>query len=134
MFPFFKRMVKMTKHFSNAGVGTNGAFMGFDTSESDDTETSDIEQGSHHLDDVSKMPACDLQYMSESLVNLNISFTSSRGGISNLPVLQGWLVGFYFCVTVYCSKIVDFKAPSTVAVLYLINTTLMLLDCTLVRL
>lgn len=48
-----KRMVKMTKHFSNAGVGTNGAFMGFDTSESDDTETSDIEQGSHHLDDAS---------------------------------------------------------------------------------
>ncbi|GFG31560.1 hypothetical protein Cfor_00470 [Coptotermes formosanus] len=48
-----KRMVKMTKHFSNAGDGTNGAFMGFDTSESDDTETSDIEQGSRHVDDVS---------------------------------------------------------------------------------
>jgi len=48
-----KRMVKMTKHFSNAGDGTNGAFMGFDTSESDDTETSDLEQGNRHLDDVS---------------------------------------------------------------------------------
>jgi hypothetical protein len=50
-------MVKMTKHFSNAAVGTNGAFMGFDTSESDDTETSDLEQGSRQLDDVSKMLA-----------------------------------------------------------------------------
>jgi hypothetical protein len=47
----------MTKHFSNAAVGTNGAFMGFDTSESDDTETSDLEQGSRLLDDVSKMVA-----------------------------------------------------------------------------
>ncbi|XP_069683345.1 dnaJ homolog subfamily C member 16 [Periplaneta americana] len=48
-----KRMVKMTKHFSNAVDGTNGAFMGFDTSESDDTETSDLEQGSRLLDDAS---------------------------------------------------------------------------------
>jgi hypothetical protein len=48
-------MVKMTKHFSNAAVGTNGAFMGFDTSDSDDTETSDLEQGSRQLDDVSKV-------------------------------------------------------------------------------
>ncbi|PNF40918.1 hypothetical protein B7P43_G14976 [Cryptotermes secundus] len=46
-----KRMLKMTKRFSNAAVGTNGAFMGFDTSESDDTETSDLEQGSRLLDD-----------------------------------------------------------------------------------
>jgi len=45
----------MTKHFSNAADGTNGAFMGFDTSDSDDTETSDLEQGNRHLDDVSKM-------------------------------------------------------------------------------
>jgi hypothetical protein len=58
----FKRMVKMTKRFSNAGDGTNGAFMGFDTSESDDTETSDLEQGNRHLDDVSKMLACDWQH------------------------------------------------------------------------
>lgn len=54
----------MTKRFSNARDGTNGAFMGFDTSESDDTETSDLEQGNRHLDDVSKMLACDLQHMS----------------------------------------------------------------------
>jgi hypothetical protein len=47
-------MVKITKHFSNAVDGTNGAFMGFDTSESDDTDTSDVEQGSCLLDDVSK--------------------------------------------------------------------------------
>jgi hypothetical protein len=47
-------MVKITKDFSNAGDATNGAFMGFDTSESDDTETSDLEQGNRHLDDVSK--------------------------------------------------------------------------------
>ncbi|XP_046993030.1 dnaJ homolog subfamily C member 16 [Schistocerca americana] len=40
-----KRMVKMTKRISNTPNATNGAFMGFDTSESDDTETSDIEQG-----------------------------------------------------------------------------------------
>lgn len=58
----------MTKHFSNAGDGTNGAFMGFDTSESDDTETSDLEQGNRHLDDVSKILACDLQHMSELLL------------------------------------------------------------------
>lgn len=63
-FLFFKRMVKMTKRFSNAGDGTNGAFMGFDTSESDDTETSDLEQGDRHFDDVSNMLACDLQHMS----------------------------------------------------------------------
>jgi len=68
VFPSFKRMVKMTKHFSNAGDGTNGAFMGFDTSESDDTETSDLEQGNRHLDDVSKILACDLQHMSELLL------------------------------------------------------------------
>ena len=64
-------MVKMTKRFSNAGDGTNGAFMGFDTSESDDTDTSDLEQGNRHLDDVSKMLACDLQHMSELLLILN---------------------------------------------------------------
>jgi hypothetical protein len=59
---FFKRMVKMTKHFSNATDGTNGAFMGFDTSESDDTETSDVEQGNRLLDDVSKTVA-DVEYI-----------------------------------------------------------------------
>ncbi|KAJ9586685.1 hypothetical protein L9F63_019723, partial [Diploptera punctata] len=48
-----KRMVKMTKHFSNTVDGTDGAFMGFDTSDSDDTETSDLEQGSRLLDDAS---------------------------------------------------------------------------------
>lgn len=58
----------MTKRFSNAGDGTNGAFMGFDTSESDDTESSDLEQGNRHLDDVSKMLACDLQCMSQLLL------------------------------------------------------------------
>jgi hypothetical protein len=52
-------MVKMTKHFSNTVDGTNGAFMGFDTSESDDTDTSDVEQGSRILEDVSKMLAGD---------------------------------------------------------------------------
>lgn len=49
----------MTKHFSNTVDGTNGAFMGFDTSESDDTDTSDVEQGSRILEDVSKMLAGD---------------------------------------------------------------------------
>jgi hypothetical protein len=52
-------MVKITKHFSNTVDGTNGAFMGFDTSESDDTDTSDVEQGSCLLDDVSKTLADD---------------------------------------------------------------------------
>ena len=45
----------MTKHFSNTVDGTNGAFMGFDTSDSDDTENSDLEQGSRLLDDVSHL-------------------------------------------------------------------------------
>lgn len=45
----------MTKRFSNTVDGTNGAFMGFDTSESDDSNTSDVEQGSHLLDNVSMM-------------------------------------------------------------------------------
>jgi hypothetical protein len=60
-------MVKMTKHFSNAAVGTNGAFMGFDTSESDDTETSDLEQGSRLLDDVSKALAGNYHNIFKSL-------------------------------------------------------------------
>ncbi|XP_071446764.1 dnaJ homolog subfamily C member 16 isoform X1 [Hetaerina americana] len=47
-----KRMVKMTKHFSNSEANAaNGAFMGFDTSESDDTETSDLEQGDKQLEE-----------------------------------------------------------------------------------
>ncbi|XP_065351702.1 dnaJ homolog subfamily C member 16 isoform X2 [Cloeon dipterum] len=40
-----KRMAKMTKRISNYEAGTNGAFMGFETSESEDTENSDLEQG-----------------------------------------------------------------------------------------
>lgn len=47
----------MTKHFSNTVDGTSGAFMGFDTSESDDTDTSDVEQGSRLLDEVSNVLA-----------------------------------------------------------------------------
>ncbi|XP_066997779.2 dnaJ homolog subfamily C member 16 [Anabrus simplex] len=46
-----KRMVKMTKHFSNASDTAKGAFMGFDSSESDDTETSDYEQGYRKMEE-----------------------------------------------------------------------------------
>lgn len=35
----------MTKRISNYEAGTNGAFMGFETSDSEDTENSDLEQG-----------------------------------------------------------------------------------------
>ncbi|XP_063228337.1 dnaJ homolog subfamily C member 16 isoform X2 [Bacillus rossius redtenbacheri] len=45
-----KRMVKMTKHFSNQPSSKSGAFIGFDSSDSDDTETSDVEIGNRHLD------------------------------------------------------------------------------------
>jgi hypothetical protein len=38
-------MAKMTKRISNYEAGTNGAFMGFETSDSEDTENSDLEQG-----------------------------------------------------------------------------------------
>jgi hypothetical protein len=38
-------MAKMTKRISNYESGTAGAFMGFETSESEDTENSDLEQG-----------------------------------------------------------------------------------------
>jgi len=40
-------MAKMTKRISNYEAGTNGAFMGFETSESEDTENSDLEQGTN---------------------------------------------------------------------------------------
>lgn len=45
-------MVKMTKHFSNPpfNVGS-GAFMGFDTSESE-SETEDVEKGVRPLTEV----------------------------------------------------------------------------------
>lgn len=66
----------MTKRFSNAAVGTNGAFMGFDTSESDDTETSDLEQGSRLLDDVSKVLAGSYQNIFKSVASLNTVLTS----------------------------------------------------------
>jgi hypothetical protein len=69
-------MVKMTKHFSNAAVGTSGAFMGFDTSESDDTETSDLEQGSRLLDDVSEVLAGNYQNIFKSFPSLNTILTS----------------------------------------------------------
>ncbi|CAG2065462.1 unnamed protein product, partial [Timema podura] len=46
-----KRMVKMAKSFSNEPDRIKGTFMGFNTSESEDTETSDLESGSKRLDD-----------------------------------------------------------------------------------
>lgn len=46
-------MVKMTKHISNSTDSTSGAFMGFDTSESEESETSDVELGTRQQEDVS---------------------------------------------------------------------------------
>nr|CAD7444028.1 unnamed protein product [Timema bartmani] len=43
-----KRMVKMAKSFSNEPDRIKGTFMGFNTSESEDTETSDLESGSYY--------------------------------------------------------------------------------------
>lgn len=45
-------MVKMTKHFSNPPYNAgSGAFMGFDTSESE-SETEDVEKGGRHSEEV----------------------------------------------------------------------------------
>jgi len=44
--------------------------------------------------------------------NLGVAFYCWKREILNLPVLQGWLLCFYFGVTVYClKKIMDFKTP-----------------------
>lgn len=46
-----KRMVKMTKSFSNTSNATKGAFIGFDSSDSDETETSDLESGCRKIEE-----------------------------------------------------------------------------------
>ena len=48
-----KRLVKITRQLGNQRTGnTTAAFMGFETSDSEDTDGSDLEQGSRALDQV----------------------------------------------------------------------------------
>jgi hypothetical protein len=74
-------MARMTKHISNYETGTNGAFMGFETSESEDTENSDLEQGVH-AEDVSIY--CNMWILPYLLWGTNCQYYSLYGYFLNL--------------------------------------------------